>query len=281
MMLGIFFIYQRLNVPKLPVKVEVSENIDKSKLQTIYPSIYVVGSGGHPIANMIPMAAQITAATDNPAKTGLVLMVQTKKKYKVEVTGRIDKGNLYPTVVVGMDDGTNSHEIYAYTMKAAMVYLASHYNIPWCNIVGYSSGGGGVLRYLMAYGNDKKLPSVKKFLSLDGEFNQEINLSVGETLDDVLRNGPIKKSSDYQYFEKNYKKLNKNIEIALIEGDLKSSKKPNSDGAVPWSDAFSVYNLLEKNGNRVTHYMYVTPYYHGSVWKDTTAVAYIENFLYG
>ncbi|QPS71737.1 alpha/beta hydrolase [Lactococcus garvieae] len=277
-------VYQRMKVspgtPEMRVIVKSPEKL-KAELK-IFPTLFITGSSGTPKNNIQHLVKSITADRNNPAKTGLTIIVNTRDKYKVSVSGKVEKENKFPTIIVGMDKGTNDHEIYQYTIKAVMEYLVSHYNIPWYNILGYSSAGGGAMRYLINYSQDKNLPPVKKFIALDGEFNRKGKLKANETMENVYQDGPINKSVDYRYFQDNYKKIDKNIEVALMGLDVPSGAQ--FDGVLPWSDLFSVYNLFNKNGNKTERFTLSNArgenYSHGTVWKMPKVQHFIEKYFY-
>ncbi len=252
----------------------------KSEL-TIYPTLYVTGSSGSPKNNISHLVQAVTSKSST-AKPGLTIVAETRNKYKLKITGKIESDNKYPAIAVGTDHGTNDHEIYQYAIKAAIEYLAAHYNVPWYNILGYSSGAGGAMRYLTNYSQDKNLPRAKKFIALDGEFNRKEKLKANESMEDLYQNGPENKSADYIYFEKSYSKIDKSIHVYLMALDTPVGS--GFDGVLPWSDLFSVYNLFEKNGNVTEKFCYTNSpgerYSHGSICKMPAAQNYIEKVFY-
>lgn len=255
-------------------------SVDKGIKQKIYPTLYVTGSDGSTTGNINHMIGGIIKIGNNPAKQGLTILADTNNNYKLKITGKIDKDNLYPTIAVGMLKGTDNAEIFSNTLRAVMDYLTQNYDVPWCNMFGFSSGATGIYRYLLSYGNDKDFPPVKKFLSLEGEFNERINLQSDETLDDVLANGPQKKSKEYLYWEQNYQKINKDTQVAILIADDK--KHPGTDSWIPWADTFAIYHFLTKTGNSVQRYIYpaTLPRPHGQACDSPYAQAYVEKFFY-
>lgn len=260
--------------------IKKTEEQLKSEL-TIYPTLYVTGSSGSP-KNNISHLVQAVTNKNNAAKPGLTVIAETGNKYKLRITGKIDASNKYPAIAVGTDHGTNNHEIYQYAIKATIEYLAAHYNVPWYNILGYSSGAGGAMRFLINYSQDKNLPPAKKFVALDGEFNRKEKLRTNETMESLYQKGPENKSADYNYFEKNYSKMDKGIHVYLMALDTPVGS--DFDGVLPWSDLFSVYNLFEKNGNITEKFTYTNSlgerYSHGSICKMPAAQDYIEKVFY-
>lgn len=283
--LGGYYGYQRMRVEvaaksmKEPVKRQAET--PKKLEQEIQPTLYITGSSGTTVPNIDVLIKAISLAGNNPAKTGIKIMVDTAKDFKLQVTGKIEPGNLYPAIAIGLVKGTNDPILYEKALKKAVEYLADHYNVSSFNLLGYSSGGGAAMRYLVDYSSDPNLPKVAKFLSLDGEYNKNIPLQPGESLSEILANGPSMKSDYYLYYEQHYKAIDKNTEVALLMGD--KLHQAINDNFVNFSDSFSIYNLFAKNGNPVERYTYQGPggvVSHGSVWSYPEAQALIEKFFY-
>lgn len=241
----------------------------------IYPSIYITGSGGK-ISSIDPIVQGVISDKTTKAKKGLDIVVN--KDNTLKVSGKIDEKNHYPTIEVGMEEGTNNSLKYEAALKSVMTYLGEHYRIPYVNVLGYSAGGSGVYRYLLQYADDSSLPFVEKFVSLDGQYNAS-TAQPNQTMEDVLKNGPKIKTKFYQYWEENYKKLDSNIQVTFLAGDYDAAKE--TDGTVPWADTFSVYHFLVKNENPVSYYIFKEPYTkHDQVPKNKQAINYIKTAFY-
>ncbi|MDR0200009.1 MAG: alpha/beta hydrolase [Streptococcaceae bacterium] len=238
----------------------------------ITPTLYVTGSSGQ-VDPINQMMAKLLPITSVPAKEGLTFIVNTEAGMRLSVSGKIDADNRYPIIKVGMTKGTSNGETYSKALYAVVSYLAAHYEVKSMNFLGYSSGGTGVMTYLVDHGTDLALPMVDTFISLDGEYNMETPLQPGETLGDVLSNGPEKITPMYQYIAQRISRMNAHIRVVLLEGDWNSSLQ--TDSAVPWADDFSIYPLLIKNRNPVSLCLYPTTTRHG---KDTTN-DYVVNFV--
>jgi len=243
----------------------------------VYPTIYITGSGGK-ATTMDTMINDVTSDKDTRARKGLTIVVDTENNYSLKVTGTIDKHNSYPTIAVGMVKGTNNSLKYEGSLKAIMSYLGKHYNIPYANVLGYSASGSGVYRYLTEYGYDRSLPPIKKWVSLDGQFNASTP-QPDQTLAQVLTDGPKVKTKYYDYWLQNYERVDKSIQVVLLAGDYDSAKQ--TDGTVPWADSFSIYPLLMKNGNSVVHYLIKgNDTSHDDMPFNKQAINYIKVFFY-
>lgn len=241
----------------------------------VTPTIYITGSSGT-ISSIDPMIDGILQDKNIHAKRGLNIIVNTDNS--LTVTGKIDDRNRQPIIEVGMQKGTNNSLKYEAALKSVMTYLAGHYDIPYANVMGYSAGGSGVYRYLLEYGYDRSLPPVKKFLSLDGQYNAS-TAQPDQTYQEVLKDGPKIQTKYYKYWLDNYQKLDSSIQVSFLAGDDDSKKE--TDGVVPWADTFSVYPLLIKNGNPVSYYIFKGENSdHADVPKNKEAIEHAKVFFY-
>lgn len=248
--------------------------------QVIYPTFYVTGSGGDPTGNIDKMISLIENSKDTPMHSGLTIIVDTEHQNQLKISGEITKDNQYPAISIGMVKGTNSSVKYQYALEAVMKYMVQHYKIPSCNMLGYSAGGAGIYRYLINYSKNSSFPKVEKFLSLDGQFNASTGLDQGESLEEVLKNGPQTQTKYYQYWLDNYQKMNPDVEVLLLDGNYDHTN--TTDATVPFADAFSIYPLLQKNKNRVNYKIYQsTTKSHGEVTENHKAISLVKTFLYG
>lgn len=243
--------------------------------QPIYPSIYITGSSGK-ISSIDPIVAGVTADKSTRAKRGLEIIVNDDQT--LQISGQIDKHNPYPTIEIGMQTGTNNSLKYENALRVVMSYLGSHYRVPYVNVLGYSAGGSGVYRYMLEYGQDTNLPTVEKFVSLDGQYNAS-TAQPDQDYQDVLKNGPKIKTDYYKFWEENYQKLDPNVQVFMLAGDYDDKKQ--TDGVVPWADTFSIYPLLVKNDNPVTTFIFKGANSdHANVPKNTEAINYIKTVFY-
>ncbi|GBG97120.1 alpha/beta hydrolase [Lactococcus termiticola] len=262
-----------------PPEKQVYAKVDHKLV--VIPSLYMTGSSGDTTKNIDRLIKAIDQSDNNPAKPGLKILVDPTDGYKVNVTGKIEKGNLYPMIALGMTKGTNDPKLYEYSIKAAMDYLVAHYDMPHVNMLGYSTGAAGVLRYLMNYSNDKELPKVGKFVSLDGMFNDRYAAEPGESLKDILKNGPKQRSPEYSYWAENSEKFPKDTQTLLLSAKHPGSKE--SDNFVPWADSFSTYHFFKKKGGPVSFEVFGGSEYntnHGKVCENPQAQGIIERFFY-
>ncbi len=243
----------------------------------IYPTIYITGSSG----GLTPpdvMVKKLLPIKSLPADKSLQIISNITKNYDLTVKGEISKDNQYPLIEFATGKGTGSGEPYSIGLQKMMNYLSDHYNIPWVNMVGYSSGGTGAIYYMIDTVDNPNFPPVNKFVSLDGEYNEGTKLQYGETLTNVLENGPWVKTGMYKYIEDNYEKVSSKTEMMFLEGDFDTQDQ--TDSAIPWADSFSIYHLFKKNGNEISATLYPTKTSHAHATENEIAIKYIKNFIY-
>ena len=253
-----------------------SSSISNSGKQVIYPTIYITGSGGDvsSINRLVTQLLPMEKAGDKP----LVLMSDVQKDYELKVEGNISKDMQYPMIEFGTVAKTDSGSLFSKGLQKAISYLVEHYQVPWINLVGYSSGATGAIYYMIDTADKSNFPPVNKYFSLEGEYNDVTNLVAGETLTDVLKNGPLIKTTMYNYIADNYKKISPKTKMMLLEGDFDTEKQTVS--AIPWADSFSIYHLFKKNGNEIIASLYPTKLRHSKAPTNPTVAKYVKNFLY-
>lgn len=254
-----------------------NSSISDSGKQVIYPTIYITGSGGDisPIEPLVTRLLPMEKAGQKP----LVLLANIKKNYELKVQGQISKDAKYPMIEFGTVAKTDSGALFSAGLQKAVSYLVEHYQVPWINLVGYSSGGTGAVYYMIDTADNSNFPPVNKYFSLDGEYNNETKLQTWETLAGVLENGPFVQTSMYKYIADNYEKVSSKIQMMLVEGDFDTTQQ--TDSAIPWADSFSIYHLFKKNGNDITTTLYPTKTKHGLDPTNPVVAKYVKNFLYG
>lgn len=254
---------------------QISKN--KKSKQVIYPTIYIGGSGGS-ATDLFDMMAQV--APQEVAKSApLSFAVDIGRNNALTISGNIAQTNHFPQIDFNTVKGTSAGESYSIALQKMMTYLTQHYRVPAINLVGFSSGGTGALYYMIDTGGNPNFPRVKKFVSLDGEYNSETPLQAGETLAQVLETGPSAQTPMYQYIAKHYQRLSSKTKTLLLMGDYNALMQ--TDGTVPWADGFSVYHFFKENGNPVTWRIYPSVVKHVADKNNPTALAYIKTFLFG
>lgn len=95
--------------------------------------------------------------------TKQVLTANVKPNGDVNFKGDLSKSTKHPIIKVNLEDNTNGNFKYnAKWIKNVLVKLKSNYDIQNFNFVGHSMGNLSFAYYMKYFGNDKKLPQLKK-----------------------------------------------------------------------------------------------------------------------
>lgn len=147
-----------------------------------------------------------------------------------------------PMIQILFADNANNEWNQADWVKAVLVYLKENYGVETVNIVGHSMGGVSSFRCLTAYGYDESLPQVANFIALGAPFNEFIDSTTTQSMEDLTNNGPQEHSQRYLDFVAGIDNVSKQTNFRLIGGQL--SETDISDGMVPLSSALAIHSLL-------------------------------------
>lgn len=205
----------------------------------------------------------------------LVLTVGTDGTVTSEGTFTRSANN--PLIQVLFADNQNNEWNQAEWVKAVLVYLQETYGVETVNIVGHSMGGVSSFRYLTAYGYDESLPQVAKFVALGAPFNEFIDSTATQTMEDVLNNGPQEQAQRYLDFVAGIANVSQETNFRLIGGQL--SETDLSDGMVPLSSALAIHSLLMSHNIPVSSHI-IQGVNHSGLHESDEVDTLIEDFLW-
>lgn len=212
--------------------------------QTSIPTLFVHGySGGN---NSFGRMIKRMKKNDLTEKE-LVLTVSVDGT--VQAKGKLTGKENNPSIQVLFEDNKNNEWNQAEWIKNCITYIRDNYGVTQVNLVGNSMGGASSLRYLTTFGNDKNLPKINKFVGIAAPFNNFVELSNGETIDEIINNGPTVESERYTDYVNGIEKVSKDMKVMIIAGDVEDGSL--SDEAVPVADALSVVSLFKTHRNEV------------------------------
>ncbi|MBO0440557.1 alpha/beta fold hydrolase [Candidatus Enterococcus ikei] len=217
-----------------------TETIQKSSIPTLF--IHGYSGGNNSFGRMIKRMEG-----NDHTKKELVLTVSVDGK--VQAKGKLTGIKSNPSVQVLFEDNKNNEWNQAEWIKNCLTYIQENYGVTEVNLVGHSMGGASSLRYLTTFGDDTSLPKINKFVGIAAPFNNFVELSNGETIDDVINNGPAVQSERYVDYVNGIEKVSKDIKVMIIAGDVEDGSL--SDEAVPVADALSAVSLFKTHGNEV------------------------------
>ncbi|MEI5989418.1 alpha/beta fold hydrolase [Enterococcus crotali] len=219
---------------------KISETIQKSSIPTLF--VHGYGGGNNSFGRMIKRMEG-----SNQTKKELVLTVSPDGE--IQAKGKLTGNKTNPSIQVLFTDNKNNEWNQAEWIKNCLTYIRDKYGITAVNLVGHSMGGASSLRYLTTFADDTSLPKIQKFVGIAAPFNNFVELSDGETLDDVINNGPAIQSERYADYVSGIEKVSKDMSVLIVAGDVEDGSL--SDEAVPVADAVSVAALFKEHGNEV------------------------------
>ncbi|MGX7148053.1 alpha/beta fold hydrolase [Enterococcus ureasiticus] len=219
---------------------EPSETTLKSSIPTLF--IHGYSGGNNSFGRMIKRMEK-----NNLTKKELVLTVSVEGE--VQAKGKLTGKENNPSIQVLFEDNKNNEWNQAEWIKNCLTYIKDSYGVTQVNLVGHSMGGASSLRYLTTYGDDTSLPKINKFVGIAAPFNNFVELSNAETIDDIINNGPMVQSERYADYVSGIEKVSKDMSVLIIAGDVEDGSL--SDEAVPVADALSVVSLFKTHGNEV------------------------------
>lgn len=220
--------------------LSTNENIQKSDTPTLF--IHGYGGGNNSFGRMIKRM-------EGNKRTKKELVLTVSAEGEVEAKGKLTGKENNPSIQVLFQDNKSNEWNQAEWIKNCLQFIQDSYSITEVNLVGHSMGGASLLRYLTTFGSDTSLPKVKKIVGIAAPFNNFVELSSEETIDDVINNGPVVQSERYADYANGMEKVAKDINVMIIAGDVEDGSL--SDEAVPVADALSIVSLFKAHGNEI------------------------------
>ena len=174
------------------------------------------------------------------AKHTLDLTVNTDGT--IQTSGTFEQADRLVLINVLFADNKNNEWNQAEWIYQALQFVKTQYHVEKVNVVGHSMGGVSLFRFLETYQNQGELPTVEHFISIAAPFNEFLDTSNEQSLDQLLQQGPTQISPRYQDFQNNIANFPKNVRVSLFAGQLSTSDL--SDGTVPLTSALAVNQLL-------------------------------------
>ncbi|AYW48140.1 hypothetical protein C7K38_06995 [Tetragenococcus osmophilus] len=231
---------QSSNTTQASEDIKASQQSETTIEKSATPTLFVHGHQGtvNSFRSMINYMEE-----ENIAEREMVVTVHPDGSLDTE--GELSGERTNPIIQVIFEDNVNNEWNQTEWIQNTLSSLKEDYQLDQVNLVGHSMGGVSSYRYMGTYGQEESLPEINKFIGLGAPFNDFINTSDHQSLDDLLDNGPEELSERYQDFEELTPQISQDTKILLIAGQL--SESDFSDGMVPLTSALSVYPLLEAN----------------------------------
>lgn len=205
------------------------------------------------------------------------LMMKVSPAGTVTMTGQLSGKKDNPMIQVLFEDNKNtewSQAQWLYNCLAALKKVG----VDKVNLVGHSMGGVSGLRYLMTYPHDDTQPQVIKFVAIGAPFNDFLDTSETQSIQELLKNGPNEYSSRYQDYQNLAGNLDKKIQILLLAGQL--NQNTFNDETVPTTSALSVNALLSQTNKVSTQIFYGANAQHSQLHENKEVDKAVADFLW-
>lgn len=135
-------------------------------VQSSAPTLFFHGGGSNYHAE-----EHMVAAAKKAGATNTVIRVMVSRAGQVKLVGKIKKVAVNPIVEVNYANNKQldftKHGLWA---KNVVVALQKQYHFTSFNMVGHSLGNISLIYYMLAYGQDKHLPKLRKQVDIAGHF---------------------------------------------------------------------------------------------------------------
>lgn len=222
-------------------KTKSTEHSEPALKKSATPTLFIHGYQGttNSFKSMINHMEQ-----ENVAQREMVVTVHPDGS--LDTQGELSDEKTNPIIQVIFEDNVSDEWNQTEWIKNTLSFLKDTYQIDKVNLVGHSMGGVSSYRYMGNYSQEDTLPKIENLVALGAPFNDFINTSDHQSLEDLLTDGPDSVGERYQDFEALTPQISKDTPILLIAGQL--NKTEYTDGTVPLSSALSIYPLLKANG---------------------------------
>ena len=163
----------------------------------------------------------------------------------IDTQGELSGKKTNPLIQVIFEDNMSDEWNQTEWLKNTLSFLQEDYKVNKVNLVGHSMGGVSSYRYMGNYSQEESLPQVENFVAIGAPFNDFIDSSDYQSIDDLLKDGPEDPSERYQDFTELTPQITNETQVLLIAGQL--NKERFDDGTVPLTSALSIYPLLKDN----------------------------------
>jgi uncharacterized alpha/beta hydrolase family protein len=196
----------------------------------------------------------------------------------LQTEGQLTGKENIPMIQVLFEDNQSHEWNQAEWIRSVLVYLKTNAQIDQVNIVGHSMGGVSTLRYLGTYSQDDSVPIVRKFSAIGAPFNDFVDTSKSQSIDDLLAHGPNEISARM----KDYSSMFSDValpSIQLLAGQLASDDL--SDGTVPLGSALAIYHLLKIQNADISYTIITENAQHSQLHENAEVDTLLQQFLWG
>ena len=213
----------------------LSNKYQKTKTATVFLHGY---DGGAYSTNYLIKKAQQAGAAQK------ALVVHVYKDGVMAFKGYWHQSLKNPMVQIVFEDNHASQKTQIYWLHQVLVQLKAKYGVTQYNAVGHSLGCNDIVNQALKYGHDKKLPTLKKIVTIAGPFDGLTGYLSSETEATVkkLAAKPTRFTRHFAEMLKYRHNFPTNVKMLNVVGDTNDGF--NNDGYVGVASARSVAYLL-------------------------------------
>lgn len=231
------------------------------------PTLFFHGYGSSANAEMHMINAAKAAGVSHT-----VVRATVAKNGQVTWRGKFVSGDHHPLVAVEFADNHNGDaQTTATWAKQVIVGLKRTYHITKFNVVGHSMGNMAIVYYLLANGQDKRLPQLQKQVDIAGHFNGILGMNDEPNQMQLNAAGkPTKMDQNYRQLLALRQRFPRQIRVLNIFGDKNDGT--HSDGRVSNASSKSLRYLVQPRATSYTERRIVGPNAQHSKLHDNAQV---------
>lgn len=215
----------------------LSNQYQKTTTATIFLHGY---NGGASSTNYLIKHAEKSGAAQK------ALVVHVYKNGVMAFKGYWQRSLKNPMVQVIFQDNHAPQKTQIYWLHQVLLQLKSRYGVDQYNAVGHSLGANDIVNQALKYGHDRRLPTLKKMVTIGGPFDGLTGYLNAETERQVRRMAakPVRFTSHFAAMLKQRHNFPKNVKMLNVIGDTDDGF--NNDGYVSVASARSIGYVLKQ-----------------------------------
>lgn len=237
----------------------------------------------HGYGSSINAEKQMVRAAQRAGVTNSVVQATVAKDGRVHLTGHFQRGDQHPIVEVGFLDNRNGdYPTVGRWMRNVVLALQKRDHVKSFNVVGHSMGNLAIAYYLLAYGQRRDYPQLRKQVDIAGHYNGVLGMDDEPNRMRLTQNGrPTKMIKTYrQLIRLRQSYPNHQIDVLNIYGDLNDGS--HSDGRVSNASSKSLRYLVADRAKSYREQRVVGPQaQHSKLHDNVTVNRALIKFIWG
>ncbi|AEV94383.1 alpha/beta hydrolase superfamily protein [Pediococcus claussenii ATCC BAA-344] len=204
-----------------------------------------------------------------------------KRNGRIELKGTWNKEIDNPMIQVLFENNRAPERWQIRWVRKLLIQLKEQFGIAEFNGVGHSLGSNVLVNLAIKYGDDLRMPRLRKLVTIAGPFNGLHGFADNATVDEILENGS-EPNHKTRHLRKLYSKRDQfPADVSLLNIVGQSNRFLNNDVYVSVESARSVGYLLSEVARDYNEIMVMGPDgYHCSLNHNEIVSREINNFLW-